>query len=34
MVIDHMGHPDLRGGVDQPVVKVLRDLLKGRIGGS
>ncbi len=28
MVIDHMGHPDLHRGVDQPVVKVLLDLLK------
>ena len=28
MVIDHMGHPDLRGGVDQPVLKLLRDFLK------
>jgi 2-pyrone-4,6-dicarboxylate lactonase len=28
MVIDHMGHADLRGGVDQPVMRMLRDLLK------
>src|SRR5262249_23324769 len=28
MVIDHMGHPDLRGGVDQPVLRQLRDFLK------
>jgi 2-pyrone-4,6-dicarboxylate lactonase len=28
MVIDHMGHPDLRGGLDQPVMRLLRELLK------
>jgi predicted TIM-barrel fold metal-dependent hydrolase len=28
MVIDHMGHPDVRGGVDQPVMRLLRDFLK------
>jgi predicted TIM-barrel fold metal-dependent hydrolase len=28
MVIDHMGHPDLRGGVDQPALRLLRDFLK------
>ena len=28
MVIDHMGHPDVCGGVDQPVLRLLRDFLK------
>ncbi len=28
MVIDHMGHPNLSHGLDQPAVKVLLDLLK------
>lgn len=28
MVIDHMGHPDLRGGIDQPMMRLLRDFLK------
>lgn len=28
MVIDHMGHPDLQKGIDQPVVQALLDLLK------
>jgi 2-pyrone-4,6-dicarboxylate lactonase len=28
MVIDHMGHPDLSRGLDQPAVKVLLELLK------
>lgn len=27
-VIDHMGHPELRHGLDQPAVKMLRDLLR------
>ena len=27
MVIDHMGHPDLCGGVDQPMMRMLRDFL-------
>jgi predicted TIM-barrel fold metal-dependent hydrolase len=28
VVIDHMGHPDLKRGLDQPMVRVLLDLLK------
>ena len=28
MVIDHMGHPDLRGGVEQPVMRQLRGFLE------
>jgi 2-pyrone-4,6-dicarboxylate lactonase len=28
MVIDHMGHPHLSGGVDQPVLRQLREFLK------
>lgn len=28
MVIDHMGHPDVRGGVDHPIMRLLRDFLK------
>jgi 2-pyrone-4,6-dicarboxylate lactonase len=28
ILIDHMGHPDLRRGVDQPTVRLLCDLLK------
>jgi predicted TIM-barrel fold metal-dependent hydrolase len=28
MVIDHMGHPDVKGGVDHPTMRLLRDMLK------
>jgi predicted TIM-barrel fold metal-dependent hydrolase len=28
MVIDHMGHPDVKGGVDDPTTRLLRDMLK------
>ncbi|AMN40426.1 amidohydrolase family protein [Rhodoplanes sp. Z2-YC6860] len=28
MVIDHMGHPDVKGGVDHPIMRLLRDMLK------
>jgi predicted TIM-barrel fold metal-dependent hydrolase len=28
MVIDHMGHPDVRAGVDQPATQLLREFLK------
>ena len=28
MVIDHMGHPDVRGGADQPTMRLLRNFLK------
>jgi predicted TIM-barrel fold metal-dependent hydrolase len=28
VVIDHMGHPELRKGLDQPVIRMLRDLLR------
>jgi predicted TIM-barrel fold metal-dependent hydrolase len=28
MVIDHMGHPELRGGIDQPPMQLLREFLK------
>ena len=28
MVIDHMGHPDVRAGVDQPAAQLLREFLK------
>jgi 2-pyrone-4,6-dicarboxylate lactonase len=27
MVIDHMGHPDLRGGIEQPMMRMLREFL-------
>jgi predicted TIM-barrel fold metal-dependent hydrolase len=28
VVIDHMGHPDLRNGLDQPAIKMVLDLLR------
>jgi 2-pyrone-4,6-dicarboxylate lactonase len=28
MVIDHMGHPEVKGGVDHPTTRLLRDMLK------
>lgn len=28
VVIDHMGHPDLRNGLDQPAIQMLLDLLR------
>jgi 2-pyrone-4,6-dicarboxylate lactonase len=28
IVVDHMGHPDLRGGIDQPATRMLRDLVQ------
>ena len=28
IVIDHMGHPEVKGGVDHPTMRFLRDMLK------